>query len=50
MDSKEEAKNEIRGRGVNVDDLLEKALGHHRMGQLPEAEALYRTILKTDPN
>jgi tetratricopeptide (TPR) repeat protein len=32
---------------VRVEDLLEKARAHHRAGQLVEAEAVYRQILKT---
>ncbi|MGA1982269.1 MAG: tetratricopeptide repeat protein [Acidobacteriaceae bacterium] len=32
---------------VRVEDLLEKARAHHAAGQLAEAEAVYRQILKT---
>jgi len=30
--------------------ILERALGHHAAGRLPEAEALYYQILQADPN
>jgi tetratricopeptide (TPR) repeat protein len=32
----------------NLQELLAKAVGHHRFGQLPEAERLYREILQAD--
>ena len=33
-----------------MSDVLQKALQHHRAGELPQAEQLYRTILETQPN
>ncbi len=31
-------------------DLLQQAIQHHRAGELPQAESLYRAILQTQPN
>jgi protein O-GlcNAc transferase len=33
-----------------VDRLLKEAMAHHRLGQLPEAETLYRQLLQLSPN
>jgi tetratricopeptide (TPR) repeat protein len=37
-------------QAVDIPSNLETAVDHHRAGRLPEAEALYRAILETDPN
>lgn len=35
---------------MNIGKLLTKAMGHHRSGQLEEAETIYRSILETHPD
>lgn len=39
----------MTGKKLTVNKALQIALDHHRAGRLPDAEAIYREILKTDP-
>jgi tetratricopeptide (TPR) repeat protein len=39
----------MTAKTLTVNKALQIALEHHRNGRLPEAEAIYRDILKTDP-
>src|SRR5689334_6494313 len=34
----------------SITETLDRAVGHHRAGQLAEADALYRQVLQADPN
>lgn len=36
-------------KAANLPQLIQVALGHHRAGQLAEAEAIYRQVLAADP-
>jgi protein O-GlcNAc transferase len=35
---------------LSMNDAWQQSLAHHQAGRLPEAEALYRAILQSDPN
>lgn len=37
-------------RPTSLNVLIERAIAHHRVGQLPEAEALYREVLRLMPD
>ena len=44
-------KKAVKARGVEgQQNILQQALAHHRAGRLPRAEALYRQILRAEPD
>lgn len=37
------------GKRLNIQEALDHAVRHHNAGRLPEAEIVYRKILKAEP-